>query len=682
MKMINRFRSIILFLAILLSSCGGGGGGQPFFLNVNSFTFTTDEDVNYSGNLTYNSNGSGSISFLIESNPQNGSVKIGSSGSFTYFPDPDFNGSDSFTYKATSITENYTSSAATVSITINPVDDPPVINLFSSTLSENIIFIKANDPILFNGTISDVDSSLDEIILSAELIKDGELLRAFTESNSQVAYTIDSSGNINLTLDLITQIDAGYYSLSIKACDTNNQDLCGNDSIMSHFATGYREVETHRVYNLMGSYGTYSDSRRNTDMLIIADSIDDSDKSIDTEKFREKTLDSLDLLYNSTASDYFDGFFNVMIVEPISADGSSSIDMVADGNCVDWSDNIFCYSESKLTAIELLLFPEIYADITAIISALPGRGVTSYYSNRPTTMVQPIAERTARTFGHELGHAHANLGDEYSSDGEREYTSEEIENYSYWDINVAVDDDPNTIKWSHFINDKTSVPGIDPLADIDQTGIFEGSYYSESDSYRPKQYSIMGCSRCEDLDPGCWTVQFERNNCADFIEVHTEGFGIQSVLNLFRNPFDNDGTEFTGDSEIEGIKIKAGIVSGGKIDTSKLKLEWYKDGILVNGQNNNLQVDFQRPNTDTWTTYSWKLVDLTGAIIVPDNIDDPNDCYLGLFDWYSGAFQTENQSTVYWNPPFNLNDSRYQDYLYGYTMGCMSGTLMINWNKY
>ena len=407
-----------------------------------------------------------------------------------------------------------------------------------------------------------------------------------------------------------------------------------------------------------------------------------SPKSIDTEKFREKTLDSLDLLYNSTASDYFDGFFNVMIVEPISADGSSSIDMVADGNCVDWSDNIFCYSESKLTAIESLLFPEIYADVTAIISALPGRGVTSYYSNRPTTMVQPIAERTARTFGHELGHAHANLGDEYSSDGEREYTSEEIENYSYWDINVAVDDDPNTIKWSHFINDKTSVPGIDPLADIDQTGIFEGSYYSESDSYRPKQYSIMGCSRCEDLDPGCWTVQFERNNCADFIEVHTEGFGIQSVLNLFRNPFDNDGTEFTGDSEIEGIKIKAGIVSGGKIDTSKLKLEWYKDGILVNGQNNNLQVDFQRPNTDTWTTYSWKLVDLTGAIIVPDNIDDPNDCYLGLFDWYSGAFQTENQSTVYWNPPFNLNDSRYQDYLYGYTMGCMSGTLMINWNKY
>ena len=35
-------------------------------------------------------------------------------------------------------------------------------------------------------------------------------------------------------------------------------------------------------------------------------------------------------------------------------------------------------------------------------------------------MVQPIAERTARTFMHELGHAHANL-DEYSADGEREY---------------------------------------------------------------------------------------------------------------------------------------------------------------------------------------------------------------------------------------------------------------------
>ena len=52
-------------------------------------------------------------------------------------------------------------------------------------------------------------------------------------------------------------------------------------------------------------------------------------------------------------------------------------------------------------------------------------------------MVQGIAERTHRTFAHELGHAHAYLGDEYSSDGEREYTTEEIESYTKWDVNIG-----------------------------------------------------------------------------------------------------------------------------------------------------------------------------------------------------------------------------------------------------
>ena len=49
-------------------------------------------------------------------------------------------------------------------------------------------------------------------------------------------------------------------------------------------------------------------------------------------------------------------------------------------------------------------------------------------------------------------------------------------------MNVAVENDPNLIKWSHFIANKTSFPGLDPLASKLETGIFEGSYYSEEDS--------------------------------------------------------------------------------------------------------------------------------------------------------------------------------------------------------
>ena len=187
----------------------------------------------------------------------------------------------------------------------------------------------------------------------------------------------------------------------------------------------------------------------------------------------------------------------------------------------------------------------------------------------------------------------------------------------------------------------------------------------------------MGCSRCEDVDPGCWTVQFEKNNCADFIDVHSEGFAIQSIINLFRDPFGST-TAFIGDDTYTGLKMQAGIVDGGQLDTSKLKLQWYLNGQLDTSKDNLLEVDFERPALAEWATYSWKIIDVTGAVLVQDDIDDPNDCYLGLFDRYSGSFRTETESWVYWNPPFDLTESKYNDYLYGYTSGCTSGTLMIN----
>jgi len=649
---------------------------------VASFAFSTDEDTAYQGNLTYSTNGGGSITIQIDSYPENGTLQSSAGGQFTYTPNKDFSGTDSFAFKANSIQENYTSTPATVSITINAVDDPPTFALNSENDIDDIVFLKADSPLELIGSVSDPDSPLDEIEFSAELRdKNLNLISTFTSSatDSPISTVIEDSGRAIVTLDLSSQIDAGYFTLKILACDASGEDSCGDDSIQAHFATGYREVGNHKTYNLMGSYGTYSDNRRNTDMLIISDS--QVAGALGTSRFRDKAIESLDLLYQSSASEFLDGFFNVMIVEPLVGDASSSIDMLNDGSCVTWSDNTFCYSSSKLSALEDELFPDIYPDVTAIITALSGRGITRYGGGRPTTMVQPIAERTARTFMHELGHAHANLGDEYSADGEREYTEEEVEDYSYWDMNVAVEDDPNLIKWSHFIANKTSVPGLDPIASKLETGIFEGSYYSEEDSYRPRQYSVMGCSRCEDVDPGCWTNQFERENCADFIDVHTEGFAIQSILNLFREPFGSE-TAFIGEESYTGLTMTAGIVDGGQLDTSKLKLQWYINGQLDSSLDNLLEVSFDRPTTDAWANYTWKILDTTGAILVEDDIDDPNDCYLGLFDRYYASFIDSNDQWQAEYLPLNLEDSSFDDYRYGYTTGCASGTLMINWRKF
>ena len=66
-------------------------------------------------------------------NPTHGILNMSSDGSFTYVPDADWNGSDSFTYNATDGMGD--SSIATATIIVNPVNDAPVAANQSVTAS-------------------------------------------------------------------------------------------------------------------------------------------------------------------------------------------------------------------------------------------------------------------------------------------------------------------------------------------------------------------------------------------------------------------------------------------------------------------------------------------------------------------------------------------------------------------
>ena len=668
----------VVSITLILASCGGGGGGgggsSPFFLTATALSFSVNEDDSYSGKVAYSTNGTGSITIQLGDYPTNGTLTLTGSGDFSYTPDADFSGTDSFTFKAYSITKTYTSSPATVSITVNAVNDKPEL-IFDSPPTEQELLFPENGIVKITGTVTDNDSDRDLNTYSATI----NYISIPVTAKKPEATTMPVNGDIlDFELDVSSIIDAGYFPASIQVCDADN--ACSEATFSSFFTTNNRTEDKYKVYNLMGSYDVYSDSRRNTDMLILSDS---AENQADVDEFRRVMLKSINLLLNSSATQYFEGFFNVMIVEPINPDGSSFVDLTADGDCVDWSDEIFCWDNEKLSALEELLFPNIFPDVTALIPNLEGRGVTSYDYGRPPTMVQGISERTHRTFAHELGHAHAYLGDEYSSDGEREYTTEEITSYTKWDVNLDVESDPASTKWKHFINDLTMVPGYHSTAGQIGTGLFEGSYYSEEGSYRPQQYSIMGCSRCEDETPGCWTTAFAEENCSDYINVQAEGFALASTENLFRDAF-GDTTAFEGDADTgyTGLKMKVGIVDGGALDTTKYKVEWYKDNVLDSSQNNEMEVIFDRPIIDAWVTYTWKIKDTTGIVLVPDLLDNENDCYLGLFDRSTGTFNKVTDGFEYQNRPFDFNDQAYEAYNYGYTDGCTSGTLMINWSKY
>ena len=60
--------------------------------------------------------------------PDHGSLTLNADGSFTYAPDPEFSGVDSFTYQATNLDNSQTSGPATVTLTVNAVDDLPTLD--------------------------------------------------------------------------------------------------------------------------------------------------------------------------------------------------------------------------------------------------------------------------------------------------------------------------------------------------------------------------------------------------------------------------------------------------------------------------------------------------------------------------------------------------------------------------
>ena len=64
------------------------------------------------------------LTAVLVSGPAHGTLTLNADGSFTYTPDANYNGSDSFTYKANDGSAD--SNVATVSLTVSAVNDAPV----------------------------------------------------------------------------------------------------------------------------------------------------------------------------------------------------------------------------------------------------------------------------------------------------------------------------------------------------------------------------------------------------------------------------------------------------------------------------------------------------------------------------------------------------------------------------
>lgn len=130
-------------LRYTVSDGQGGMISQQLVLTINSvndapevadLSLTLQEDTLVMAALLALDVDGPSISFVIVQGPAHGSVMI-VDGKLIYAPTADYNGPDSFTYKATDGLLD--SNIATVSLTVTPVNDAPVSPHVAITLAED-----------------------------------------------------------------------------------------------------------------------------------------------------------------------------------------------------------------------------------------------------------------------------------------------------------------------------------------------------------------------------------------------------------------------------------------------------------------------------------------------------------------------------------------------------------------
>lgn len=171
--------------------------------NADAYTATEDTTLNVpaAGVLANDTDAEGdAITAVVATQPSHGSLTLNANGSFVYQPAANFNGTDSFTYRAVDTRQ---SAPAVVTITVNPVNDEPVAVNDSYAGDPGVTLnIPAAQGVLSND--SDVDSGT---VLTAEVYNDPEI--GDLTLNSDGSFTFSAS-------------TGGSYSFSYRAKDSTS----------------------------------------------------------------------------------------------------------------------------------------------------------------------------------------------------------------------------------------------------------------------------------------------------------------------------------------------------------------------------------------------------------------------------------------------------------------------------
>jgi len=684
--MISKKIIYVLSIIFILTSCGGGGSA-PFALTLPSnSSISIDEDNGHISTFIASTNYKSEITYEIITSTTNGESNLTSSGSYNYQPNLDYFGSDNLVIRITAsrVDNNNTPTGEKiirsfpVSISIRPVNDPPVIQIKDDLNTYSDLSLIFDDTLTVNVEITDVDNDINELTFY------GQLQNESVNANLDITQTTDNDvvvENQSLIFYLDTIKNAGLFKMSL--CANDLEDSTCEGELEGYFVSNKDiksvsydcdengnncQTSNQYLYYLIGDPSTTA----RTNYIFIGDQLNGTDEK---DEFHLRLLQSVNNLKNSDANEVFDDYFNVLVLEEVDITGASIFN-IETGCYASWDDRIYCIGNVDRSKIGDVVGDW---DTVSFLTTLSGRGVAQGAVN-----IQPISSRSAEIVQHELGHSHGFMGDEYDSRGERSFDAW----YADFSVNTTEVSDPTKVKWNHFIEDITNVPGVDydvcynyadgsiyyrddmeyedcecyyntydendtdydpnyPGTNEDDSckekiGLFQGTYYDEEETYRAKWISVMWCC------------------VLDYGKINVEGFAIGSITNQF-NGFDDFiiKSDISDDVDLDNSESLGEYITfdiNGEYDVNKLKLSWYVDGVEQIDLENQLEVTFDRPDDDSMITYSWQVQDLTGNLIAPNDPLNPLDLYAGILNFYGGW--------SYYDPDPNTNPNNNPNFPY------------------
>ena len=251
------------------STDAAGGENNSISVAVDD-AFAISEDTSSAGNLADNDALAGDVTFALvdQGGPSNGAVTLNEDGTFVFTPNTDFVGDDSFQYVITDA--NGQTSTATVSITVEAVNDAPVAIDDVVAAQEDVLLENIN--VLDNDTDSDgnpltvtnaVSAAGGVVTINADGTLSYQAPANFTGPDT-INYTIDDGAGGTSTA--VVNIDVAPVADLAAADDFNTGDedtvisgsVADNDTTLSGGALTYAVESTVEngalTFNADGSY--------------------------------------------------------------------------------------------------------------------------------------------------------------------------------------------------------------------------------------------------------------------------------------------------------------------------------------------------------------------------------------------------------------------------------------------